>query len=96
MVGTGAWRADGDEAMHGDQTRRVRRVSGRGAVVLLVVLAAAMQAGCSCPVGRIGRELATDAAAAAGGGVAGVVVVREGRKVVRGTIRVVRAIVPGL
>ena len=96
MVGGGAWRADGDEAMQLDRTRHLRRVRGGGAVAIIAALAAAMQAGCSYPVSRIGRELATDAAAAAGGGVAGVVVVREGRKVVRGTIRVVRAIVPGL
>jgi hypothetical protein len=96
MVGGGAWRADGDEVMHLDRTWGLGRVRGDGAVVIIAALAAAMQAGCSCPVSRVGRELATDAAAAAGGGVAGVVVVREGRKVVRGTIRVVRAIVPGL
>ena len=64
--------------------------------VVIAVGVVALQAGCSCPVSRFGRYLATDAAAAAGGGVAGVVVVRERRKVVRGAVRVVRAIVPGL
>lgn len=72
-----------------------RRGGVAGGVAALLVLVAT-QAGCSCPISRGCRDLATDAAATAGGGVAGLVVVREGRAALRGTVRLVRAVVPGL
>ena len=64
--------------------------------MLVWVIVVGSQAGCAGPLSRGVRDLATDVAATAGGGVAGLVVVREGRAVVRRASRVVRAIVPGL
>ncbi|MEI7658757.1 MAG: hypothetical protein WCK33_11900 [Phycisphaerae bacterium] len=73
----------------------IRGGRGRWGLLALAGLVA-VQTGCSCPVSRACRDLATDAAATATGGVAGLAVVREGRSVLRGTVRLVRAVVPGL